>query len=113
MGFGDECTTKLKENIEDSYSFFSRVNRIFQKMPIGALVEGEIFCCHGGIGQTLKSLDELNKIDRPIRINHQPKTRNEKIVYELLWSDPCRNNEPDFSPNIQHDYFKTKSVKLI
>jgi hypothetical protein len=39
MGFGDECSSKFKENIDDPYSFFSRVNRIFEKMPIAALVE--------------------------------------------------------------------------
>lgn len=29
MGFGDECALKLKENIDDQYSFFNRVNRLF------------------------------------------------------------------------------------
>lgn len=92
MGFGDECSAKFKENIDDPYSFFSRVNRIFEKMPIAALVEESIFCTHGGIGQSIKSIYELDKIDRPIRINYEPKTKNDKIIYELLWSDPCRPN---------------------
>lgn len=39
MGFGDECAAKFKENIDDQYSFFSRVNRIFEKLPIAAVVE--------------------------------------------------------------------------
>lgn len=59
MGFGDECAAKFKENIEDPQSFFSRVNRIFEKLPLAALVEDSIFCCHGGIGHTLKSVYEL------------------------------------------------------
>jgi hypothetical protein len=33
---------------------------------------------------------EIEKIDRPLKVNYDPKTRNDKIVYELLWSDPCR-----------------------
>lgn len=108
MGFGDECASKFKENIDDQYSFFSRVNRLFEKMPIAALIEDNIFCVHGGIGQTMKSIYELDKIDKPIRINYEPKSRSDKIIYELLWSDPCRPNEQENAINQDHDYFKTK-----
>jgi protein phosphatase len=38
LGFGDECAAKFKENIDDQYSFFSRVNRLFEKMPVAALI---------------------------------------------------------------------------
>ena len=38
MGFGDECALKLKENIDDQYSFFSRVNKLFDKLPIAAIL---------------------------------------------------------------------------
>jgi protein phosphatase len=75
MGFGDECSLKLKENIDDQYSFFSRVNRLFEKMPLAAVIEDNIFCSHGGIGQTLKSMYELDKIDKPLRVVHDPKSK--------------------------------------
>lgn len=76
LGFGDECAAKFKENIDDQYSFFSRVNRLFEKMPIAALIEENIFCSHGGIGHTLKNVLEIEKIDRPLKINYDPKTKS-------------------------------------
>jgi protein phosphatase len=42
----------LKKTLMISYSFFSRVNRIFEKLPIAAVIDQNIFCCHGGIGHT-------------------------------------------------------------
>ena len=92
MGFGDECAMKFKENIDDSGSFFSRCNRIFDKLPLAALVDDDIFCVHGGVGATLKNINELSEIHRPLKVNHDPKNKTEKIVYELLWTDPCRGN---------------------
>lgn len=38
MGFGDECAQKFKENIDDPNSYFNRINKIFEKMPIAALI---------------------------------------------------------------------------
>lgn len=112
MGFGDECALKFKENIDDQYSFFSRVNRLFDKLPVAALLEDTIFCSHGGVGHTLKSIYELDKLEKPFRVNHEPKSRIEKIIYELLWSDPCRPGEQEFALNNEHDYFKAKVVHL-
>lgn len=56
MGFGDECALKFKENIEDQYSFFNRVNKLFDKLPVAALIDDNIFCSHGGIGHTMRSV---------------------------------------------------------
>lgn len=51
-------------------------------------------------------------INKPIKINHDPKTKNEKIAYDILWSDPCRGREQNGVQNIDHDYFKTKAVNF-
>lgn len=80
MGFGDECTTKLKENIDDMDSIFQRINRCFEKLPIAALVENSVLCVHGGIGLTLRTIDEIDSIQRPLEIQHDPKTTNQKIA---------------------------------
>jgi protein phosphatase len=112
MGFGDECALKFKENIDDQFSFFSRANKLFDKLPVAALLEDTIFCAHGGIGHTIKSVYELDKLDKPYKVNHDPKTRMDKIVYDLLWSDPCRPGEQEFAPNYEHDYFRAKGVPM-
>lgn len=79
-------------------------------MPIAALINDSILCVHGGIGSTLSNLNEIANIPKPIRVNHDPKSKTERIVYDILWSDPCKGREPSGSPNIEHDYFKTKAV---
>lgn len=56
MGFSDECQTKVNQPAEMSNGYFQIINRIFQKLPLAALVEKKVFCMHGGIGVTLKSL---------------------------------------------------------
>ena len=75
MGFGDECQTKLKENIESPDSFFQKCNKIFTKLPLAALVDGSYLCIHGGIGSTLSRIEEIEDIKKPIVVNHDPKTR--------------------------------------
>lgn len=110
MGFGDECQAKLKENIDDPQSFFQKCNKVFEKMPLAAVIDDSYLCVHGGIGATVTSLQEIESIDRPLKINHDPRNRSEKIAYELLWSDPCRDREANGTPSIDHDYFKTKNV---
>jgi len=70
MGFGDECSTKLNQNIDAPNSCFSAINKIFQKLPLAAIVEKNILCMHGGIGTTMKMLAELETIPRPIDVVH-------------------------------------------
>ncbi len=65
---------------------------------------------HGGIGSTARTLADIEAIPKPFKINYEPKTKEEKIAYELIWSDPCRNGESEFLPNSEHDYFKLKNV---
>lgn len=110
MGFADECYSKVNQQPEMSNGYFNVINRIFQKLPLAAIVERKVFCVHGGIGVTLKTLQELDSIRRPAEVNHDPKTNQEKIIHELLWSDPT--NDANDGPNTIHDYFKNKQVWL-
>lgn len=37
-------------------------------MPLAAVVEDNILCLHGGIGTTLRTIDEIDHIPRPLEI---------------------------------------------
>jgi len=50
FGMGDECIDKFNEDITDPNSIFVKINKIFEYMPLVALVEDRILCVHGGIG---------------------------------------------------------------
>ncbi len=45
------------------------------------MVEDSIFCVHGGVGQTLKDISTLQHLEKPIKVNHQPKAKLESVVY--------------------------------
>ena len=36
----------------------------FDMLPISAIVNGQYLCMHGGISEYLKSIEDINKIDR-------------------------------------------------
>lgn len=42
---------------------------VFNCMPVAALIERKIFCCHGGLSPHLRSLDQLKRIVRPVEIH--------------------------------------------
>ncbi|KAK2160796.1 hypothetical protein LSH36_127g16056 [Paralvinella palmiformis] len=47
-----------------------------------ALVEGTIFCMHGGLSPDLVDTSQLNNIERPLDVP------DHGLVCDLLWSDP-------------------------
>ena len=105
LGFAEECIAKFNDNINDSNSIYSRINVLFEYLPLAALVEENILCVHGGIGSTLTSLTEIDSLERPIEVSHIPTSTYEKIVIDLLLSDPVLyEHELKNQPNTDRDY---------
>ena len=88
----DECANRLSEDPTDPNSIFRKINRVFEYMPLAAIISNKIFCVSSGIGSTLSSLDEISKIKRPLTINYESNTKEHKIVIDMLWSDPVINS---------------------
>lgn len=63
---------------------------MFDYMPISALVDNKIFCCHGGLSATIDTLDVIRGLDRKVEIP------NEGALCDLLWSDPAENQKEPF-----------------
>ena len=55
---------------------------VFNCMPVAALISGKIFCCHGGLSPSLRSLRQIRLLKRPCPVP------NEGLMCDLLWSDP-------------------------
>lgn len=47
---------------------------MFEYLPLAALIEDKILCVHGGIGAAIHTIDEIELIQRPLEISHEPKT---------------------------------------
>lgn len=91
-GLADECQNRLGENPNDPSSVFNKINKVFDYLPLAATILNKVFCMSSGIGSTLTTIDEINKIKRPLTINYEGQTKDSKIVLDLLWSDPVLSN---------------------
>ena len=88
-GLAFECEARLGEDHTDKRSVFNKLNEVFEYLPLAAVLGNKILCVHSGIGVNIKSLDQIAKIKRPFRLNHNDQSHlDQKIVFDLLWSDP-------------------------
>lgn len=63
-------------------------NSVFEYLSIAAVVNGTIFCVHGGISQQLKKLSQITGMEKPI-----VSCSESKLLSDLMWSDP----NPEYS----------------
>jgi len=87
-GFAEECAQRLGEDINDPGSLFQRFNRLFEYLPLAAVVENKILCVHSGIGSSLRLLDDIETIQRPCEVVADPIKLQHNFLLDLLWSDP-------------------------
>eukprot|EP00803_Ostreobium_quekettii_P003033 evm.model.scf_1804.5 EVM.evm.TU.scf_1804.5 scf_1804:29873-33409(+) len=76
-GFYDECQRKYGN--ANAWKFCTDV---FDYLTLAAIVDGEIFCVHGGLSPDLRTIDQVRTIDRICEIPH------EGPFCDLVWSDP-------------------------
>jgi serine/threonine-protein phosphatase 4 catalytic subunit len=76
-GFYDECLRKY-----GSVNVWRYCTEVFDYLSLSALIEGKIFCVHGGLSPSINSLDQIRTIDRKQEIPH------DGSMCDLMWSDP-------------------------
>ncbi|CAM2696339.1 unnamed protein product [Rotaria socialis] len=84
-------------SINRIYGFYDEVKRrynvklwkiftdCFNCLPIAAIIDEKIFCCHGGLSPDLHSFEQIRRIARPTDV---PDTG---LLCDLLWSDPDKD----------------------
>lgn len=55
---------------------------LFDCLGISAVVDGKYFCVHAGLSPEIRTLDQVNTIERRMEIPH------EGPFCDLMWSDP-------------------------
>lgn len=60
----------------------------FNCLPVAAIVDEKIFCCHGGLSPDLQSMEQIRRIMRPTDVPDQG------LLCDLLWSDPDKVRLP-------------------
>uniref|UniRef100_A0A0K0DT36 Serine/threonine-protein phosphatase n=1 Tax=Strongyloides stercoralis TaxID=6248 RepID=A0A0K0DT36_STRER len=78
-GFYDEC--KRRYNVK----LWKTFTDCFNCLPVAAVIDEKIFCCHGGLSPDLQSLDQIKRMTRPTDVPDQG------LLCDLLWSDPDKD----------------------
>jgi len=76
-GFYDECLRKY-----GSPYVWQLCTDVFDYLSLGAMVDNEVFCVHGGLSPSMSTLDQIRTIDRKVEVPH------DGLMCDLLWSDP-------------------------
>lgn len=76
-GFYDECVRKY-----GSITVWRYCTEIFDYLSLSAIINGRIFCVHGGLSPSIEKLDQIRVIDRKQEVPH------DGPMCDLLWSDP-------------------------
>lgn len=109
-GFRTECLNKYTEKLYNKFISF------FDMLPLAAVIEDRIFCVHGGISPDLNSIDEIEKIQRPLKVPDQG------LVADILWSDPSiengfHNSEREtgfkFGPDATQNFLNKNDLDLV
>ena len=90
-GLGDECHERLLDEIQNPLSIFSNINKAFDYLPFGVLVDDNILLIHGGIGSSIHTLDDIESIKRPINVEHNVTNTSQLHIIDLLWSEYSDN----------------------
>ncbi|XP_016334431.1 serine/threonine-protein phosphatase 2A catalytic subunit beta isoform-like [Sinocyclocheilus anshuiensis] len=65
-GFYDECLRKYGN--ANVWKYFTD---LFDYLPLTALVDGQIFCLHGGLSPSIDTLDHIRALDRLQEVPHE------------------------------------------
>ncbi|KAJ6334551.1 hypothetical protein OIU78_011431 [Salix suchowensis] len=119
FGFRIECIERMGES--DGIWAWTRFNQLFNYLPLAALIEKKIICMHGGIGRSIHSVEQIEKLERPITMD-----AGSIILMDLLWSDPTENDSIEglrpnargpglvtFGPDRVTDFCKKNKLQLI
>lgn len=122
-GFTDEVNGKFGAAGKRIYEQFQKV---FNSLPLAAVVENRIFLAHAGIPcdkhSTLKSIRSVN-FRRPVPFSHEADADDDILMRDLLWSDP--STKPgltassrgedllSFGPDISEKFLRRTGLELI
>ena len=76
-GFYEEITKKYGN--ANPWKYF---NDVFDYLPLASIIEGKIFCVHGGLSPKICYIDQIRLLNRVQEIPH------EGPFSDLMWSDP-------------------------
>lgn len=99
-GFFDEC--KRRYNIK----LWKTFTDCFNCLPIAAIIDEKIFCCHGGLSPDLQDMEQIRRIVRPTDV---PDTG---LLCDLLWSDPDKEVKASSRSRCERDEDGSRWIRV-
>ena len=112
-----------------TYGFYEEINKkygnanpwryfndLFDYFPLSAIIEGKIFCVHGGLSPKICYIDQIRLLNRQQEIPH------EGAFCDLMWSDPddietwafsSRGAGYVFGSKVVDDFNQLNDIRLI
>lgn len=109
-GFFDECKRRY------STKLFKTFTDLFNVLPVAAIIDDKIFCCHGGLSPDLLHIGQIRNIPRPTDVPVHG------LLCDLLWSDPTaefgwtendRGVSFSFGPDVVNKFLHKHDFDLI
>jgi len=85
FNFKEECKHKYSLTVYDAFM------EAFDCLPLGAILNSQFFCVHGGLSPDLQYLDNIRSLDR----FREPRTSGP--LCDLLWADPMDDTPEAFT----------------
>ncbi|KAH8581779.1 calcineurin like phosphatase with 3x Efhand domains at N-terminus [Cryptosporidium sp. chipmunk genotype I] len=85
-GFHLECKQKFGMNGE---AIWERINDAFEFFSISALIDDQVLCLHSGIGKSIKKIEHLSGIPKPIHVKSEELFNRIDFNNRLVGSDRC------------------------
>lgn len=82
-GFYKECINKYDSLGEDIWEL---LNGLFDRLPLAAIIDSSIVCCHGGI-PSFGSIADIDKAKTEIK-----DLEEFNLGWELVWNDPVNDD---------------------
>ena len=89
-GFYDECLRKYGN--ANVWKYFTD---LFDYLPLTALVDGQIFCLHGGLSPSIDTLDHIRSLDRLQEVPHEVVDSDPAVQALLLATDDLGSHEAE------------------
>jgi len=96
--FISQCVSRFGN--DHGYDIWERCNQVFDRMPLSAVVDQDIFCVHGGIPRPLSPdttrIQDILTVSRVAGINppyqHEDE-RYQQVASDCIWSDPAGTDQ--------------------
>lgn len=92
--FLSQCKTRFGN--DEGYIVWHQINHAFDRLPLSAAIDNEIFCVHGGIPRPIgseKTLESIHKIPSTalldvLDVKYYEENAQMSMVSDMLWGDP-------------------------